>query len=62
MSGKKINPGTPAPASGQYQKIGPRGGKTGQEVTAVKGKPLPPTSKPKESYILVDKTKHKKPN
>jgi hypothetical protein len=56
---KRLTPGIPAPASGQYQKIGPRGGH-GTEVTAVKGKPLPPTPKAGTTYELVDKTKHKK--
>ncbi len=54
-----LRPGQETPVSGQYQAIGPRGGK-GQEVTAVQGKPLPPTSKPGGTYNLVDATKHKK--
>jgi hypothetical protein len=52
-----LRPGQDAPVSGQYQKIGPKGGK-GPEVTAVKGKPLPPTPTPGSTYKLVDKTKH----
>ena len=52
-------PGEKADSSGQYERIGPRGGKTGIEVTVVKGEPLPPTPKPGETYRLVDKTKHK---
>jgi len=56
---KKLTPGTPAPASGQYPVVGPRGGKTGVEVTAVEGRPLPPTSKPGMGYGSPDKTKHK---
>jgi hypothetical protein len=55
---KKLTPGTPAPVSGQYTKVGPRGGK-GDEVTAIKGKPLPPTPKAGITFELVDKTKHK---
>ena len=55
---KKYKSGQIATASGQYEIIGSRGGRTGIEVTAVKGKPLPPTDKPKMSYILADKTKH----
>lgn len=51
-----LKPGQPTPKSGQYQKVGPRGGK-GDEVTAVKGKPLPPAPKG-TSYTLVDPTKH----
>jgi hypothetical protein len=52
---KKLTPGTPAPASGQY-----RNRALGTEVTGVQGKPLPPTPKPGQGYDLVDKTKHKK--
>ncbi len=44
--------------SGQYEIIGPRGGATGEEVTSIKGKPLPPTKKAGSSYKLVDPTKH----
>ena len=57
---KPLTPGTKAPTSGQYGLKGPRGGQTGVEVTATKGKPLPPTPKPGLKYVLVDKTKHKK--
>jgi len=52
-------PGQITPKSGQYGIVGPRGGKTGTEITAVEGKPLPPTPKPGQGYTLVDKTKHK---
>ena len=38
-------PGQKAPASGQYGVVGPKGGKTGTEVTATKGERLPPTQK-----------------
>jgi len=53
-----FKPGHEAPNSGQYQEIGPRGGK-GREVTSVKGEPLPPTTKAGSSYTLVDRTKNK---
>lgn len=53
-----LKPGQTAPASGQYQQIGPRGGK-GREVTSVKGEPLPPTDKKGATYKLVDRTKNK---
>lgn len=56
---KAQKPGQIAPKSGQYEIVGPRGGKTGTEVTAIKGKPLPPTPKPGQTLVLVDKTKHK---
>jgi len=53
-----LKPGQTAPKSGQYQKIGPRGG-LGPEVTSVKGEPLPPTPTPGSTYTLVDPTKNK---
>ena len=55
---KLLKPGQTIPRSGLYERIGPRGGKTGHEITGVKGKPLPPTPKAKSSYQLVEKTKH----
>lgn len=56
----KLTPGTETPVSGQYEVVGPRGGKTGVEVTSVEGKPLPPTPEKGMGYKLVDQTKHKK--
>lgn len=55
-----LKPGQQAPKSGQYERVGARGGKTGIEVTSTKGEPLPPTPKPGQKYVLVDKTKHTK--
>lgn len=55
---KDLKPGQKTPRSGQYQKIGPRGGK-GDEVTSVKGEPLPPTDTKGTTYTLVDPTKNK---
>ena len=52
-----LKPGQTAPRSGQYQQIGPRGGK-GPERTVTKGEPLPPTPKSGTTYNLVDPTKH----
>lgn len=54
-----LKPGQDAPKSGQYEVVGPRGGKTGQEVTSTEGNTLPPTPKPGQTYTLVDETKHK---
>lgn len=51
---KPNKPGTPAPASGQYK---PSTG--GTEITAIQGKPLPPTPKSGQTWKLVDPTKHK---
>ena len=49
-----LKPGQKAPVSGQYKPS-----KGGGEVTAVKGKRLPP-AKPGAKYKLVDPTKRKK--
>jgi hypothetical protein len=54
-----IKPGQSAPKSGQYEVVGPRGGHTGKEITLPKGHTAPPTSKPGQSYNLVDPTKNK---
>ena len=54
--------GQKAPKSGQYGVVGPKGGKTGTEVTVTKGETLPPTAKPGQGFVLVDKTKHKGDN
>lgn len=51
-SGQKVS------ISGQYEVVGPRGGRTGHEVTLVKGETAPPTMKSGQKMILVDKTKH----
>ena len=53
-----LKPGSTAPASGQYEIIGPRGGHTGRERTSVQGEPLPPTPKPGQTYDLVDPSKN----
>jgi hypothetical protein len=55
----KLKPGQPAPHSGQYEQVGPRGGRTGEERTVTRSEPLPPTPKPGMGYKLVDRTKHK---
>ena len=60
MAGKsKHHPGEIATTSGQYEIIGPRGGRTGDERTVVRGEPFPPTPEKGQQYILVDPTKHK---
>jgi hypothetical protein len=45
-----LAPGTKAPATGQYEIIGPRGGRTGEERTVIKGEPLPPTPASGQRY------------
>jgi uncharacterized protein (DUF486 family) len=54
-------PGQNAPVSGEYEIVGPRGGDTGKERTAIKGRPLPPTPKPvkirRESRVTISPEK-----
>lgn len=57
MTGNTLRPGQDAPRSGQYEIIGPRGGRTGAERTVTRGEPMPPTPKPGMRYILTDPTK-----
>ena len=51
-----LKPGQHVPVSGQYQIIGPRGGR-GPEVTSVRGEPLPPAPRG-STFTLVDPTRH----
>lgn len=53
-----FSPGQIADVSGQYEIIGPRGGRTGMERTVTQGEPLPPTPEAGQHYILVDRTRH----
>ena len=55
----KLKPGNITPTSGQYELVGPRGGRTGNEVTSTQGHRLPPTPNVGQRYVLVDPTKHK---
>jgi len=57
---KQFKPGEKVEKSGLYDIIGPRGGDTGKQITGVKGKILPPSKKPGETYKLVDPAKHKR--
>lgn len=45
--GTGMRPGQRPPGSGQYEMVGPRGGRTGIERTVVKNEPLPPARKEK---------------
>ena len=56
--GTAKKPGEKADYSGQYEIVGPRGGRTGKERTVVKGEPFPPTEKAGQRFILVDPTKN----
>jgi hypothetical protein len=55
---KTHNPGEKAPASGQYEVLGPRGGRTGKEITMTKGKTFPPSQEGAQ-YQIRDRTKNK---
>jgi hypothetical protein len=59
MARKGLTPGTETPRSGLYDKIGPRGGDTGEQVSSTKGKPLPPTDKTGETWKLTKPAHHK---
>ena len=56
---RPMKPGEKAPASGQYEIVGPRGGGTGEERTVVKDEPLPPTPRPHQGYKIADRTRNK---
>jgi hypothetical protein len=59
MDKNRYRPGQEAPASGQYEIVGPRGGRSGTERTVSKGETLPPTPKPDQKYRIADRTKNK---
>lgn len=52
-------PGEKADRSGQYGIIGPRGGRTNEERTVVKGETFPPTPKSGQRYVMNDPTRNK---
>jgi hypothetical protein len=57
MTDDLYKPGQIAPASGQYEIVGPRGGNAGgSERTVVRGEPLPPTLQSGQRYVLTDPT------
>jgi hypothetical protein len=60
MPFKRIPPGTPAPKSGIYEQIGPRGGRTSEEADSTAGKPLPPTAHRGSTWSLVREAHHKR--
>lgn len=53
-----IKPGQSVDRSGQYEIVGPRGGRTGEERTLVSGNTAPPTPSSGQRYELVDPTKN----
>ena len=56
---KTFKPGQVSSRSGQYEIIGPRGGRTGEERTIVKGEPFPPTPQSGQQNRPADLTKNK---
>ena len=56
--GKTYRPGQKVPVSGQAEIVGNRGGRTGEERTVVRGEPFPPTPKPGQGYVIVDRTRN----
>ena len=55
---KTYKPGQSAPVSAQYEVLGPRGGKTGKEITLSKGRTFPPSQEGTQ-YKIRDRTKNK---
>lgn len=55
----RMPPGAATPRSGIYEQVGPRGGKQSGQAVSTAGEPLPPTSKPGNSWSLVKPTKGK---
>ncbi len=55
---KVYKPGQPAPASAIYNTVGPRGGKTGEQVVSTASKPLPPTQRPGQGYVVAKPAHH----
>ena len=55
---KTYNPGEHAPVSGQYEVLGPRGGKTRKEITLPKGHVFPPSQEGTQ-YRLSVRAKNK---
>lgn len=56
---KTYSPGAKAPFSGQYERVGPRGGDTNKEITISKGETLPPGRRSGETFKLVDRSRNK---
>ncbi len=56
---REFKPGAKAPVSGEYEIVGPRGGRTGEERTVSKGEVLPPTPTRGESYRISRRARNK---
>ena len=59
MNKQTLKPGERASKSGQYEIVGPRGGRTGDERTVTRKEPMPPTPEKGQRFILADPTKHR---
>ena len=59
MRTKQKRPGTKAEISGQYKVATTSGKLTGSEYTIAKGDTFPATPRPRQSFHLVDRSKHK---
>lgn len=59
---KTYKPGQPAPQSGIYNVVGPRGGQTNEQVVSTQHNPLPPTPKPGQGYQLAKPAHHQHSN
>ena len=59
MRTTRLSPGTPAPKSSIYERVGPRGGMAGEQADSTKGKPLPPTPGSGQTWTLVEPAHHK---
>ncbi|MBR6688596.1 MAG: hypothetical protein IKL68_01085 [Clostridia bacterium] len=55
---KTFKPGEKSNRSGQFEIVGPRGGRTGEERTVVIREPFPPTPKSGQKYVLTDASKN----
>lgn len=53
-------PGQIVQRSAQVEIVGPRGGRTREERTVVRGERAPPTPKPGQRLVEVDVTKHRR--
>jgi hypothetical protein len=49
----QMPPGAAAPRSGVYEHVGPRGGRTGEQLEVTRGQPLPQGRHPEGGWRLV---------
>ncbi len=58
MAKPTFRPGQTVRRPGQYELVGPRGRRTGREVTMPRDHTLPPTPEPGQGYELVDPSRN----